>query len=318
MFDGKGRMTHPNGDIYQGQWREGKACGKGIFLDQQGSMYEGEWLNDLYHGKGVENWNYNKIVYTGDFVEGQKTGKGKFEFDGNVYEGDFVEGKFSGKGKYIFAKTGQVYVGDFEDNNMHGKGKMIWTNGTSYEGDFKQGKMEGVGQRSYENGDKYDGEWLEDMRHGQGVYFNAAEKKELSGKFEYDQFVPEEPEEPVTSPWGNMRKVVVNTENQKFRTDVRRSTFKKADPNMSNARSQALYSNARGHGLHSNDFESHEIRPAQMFNQQEALPNANISLQGHEMTGRKSQRSNKSRKNSNYHSNLNNGHGIDTLSSHNQ
>lgn len=74
LFHGKGRMTHTNGDIYQGEWQEGKACGKGVFIDQQGSMYEGEWKNDAYHGKGTEQWNYNQIVYTGDFVEGQKTG----------------------------------------------------------------------------------------------------------------------------------------------------------------------------------------------------------------------------------------------------
>lgn len=85
LFNGKGRMTHANGDIYQGEWKDGKACGKGTFVDQTGSMYKGEWLNDLYHGKGVETWNYNTIKYEGDFVQGQKTGKGRFEFDNNYY-----------------------------------------------------------------------------------------------------------------------------------------------------------------------------------------------------------------------------------------
>ena len=85
-------MTHTNGDIYQGEWNAGKACGNGVFIDQQGSMYDGEWANDAYHGKGTEQWNYNQIVYTGDFVDGQKTGKGRFSFDGNMYQGDFVDG----------------------------------------------------------------------------------------------------------------------------------------------------------------------------------------------------------------------------------
>ena len=43
-------MTHANGDVYQGLWRDGKAHGFGIFVDQQGSMYSGEWANDMYHG----------------------------------------------------------------------------------------------------------------------------------------------------------------------------------------------------------------------------------------------------------------------------
>jgi hypothetical protein len=68
-------------------------------------MYKGEWLNDLYHGKGIESWNYNTIQYEGDFVNGKKTGNGKFEFSGNVYEGDFQDGQFHGNGKYFFAET---------------------------------------------------------------------------------------------------------------------------------------------------------------------------------------------------------------------
>jgi hypothetical protein len=92
LFEGKGRMTHANGDIYQGEWRGGKANGLGTFVDTNGSMYKGEWLNDVYHGKGVETWNYGSIKYEGEFDEGKKTGKGRFEFDGNYYEGDFADG----------------------------------------------------------------------------------------------------------------------------------------------------------------------------------------------------------------------------------
>lgn len=66
-------------------------------------MYEGDWKDDVYHGKGCEEWNYNKVKYTGDFLNGKKTGKGKFEFEGNVYEGDFLDGMFHGNGKYKFA-----------------------------------------------------------------------------------------------------------------------------------------------------------------------------------------------------------------------
>lgn len=32
------------------------------------------------------------IKYEGDFINAKKTGKGRFEFEGNYYEGDFVEG----------------------------------------------------------------------------------------------------------------------------------------------------------------------------------------------------------------------------------
>ena len=31
-FNGRGRLTHQNGDIYQGDWKEGKAHGLGVFV----------------------------------------------------------------------------------------------------------------------------------------------------------------------------------------------------------------------------------------------------------------------------------------------
>mgnify|MGYP000918978419 FL=1 len=39
-------MTHANGDIYQGNWQDGKANGHGVFVDIEGSMYEGQWKDD--------------------------------------------------------------------------------------------------------------------------------------------------------------------------------------------------------------------------------------------------------------------------------
>jgi len=106
-------------------------------------MYKGEWLNDLYHGKGIESWNYNTIQYEGDFVNGKKTGKGKFEFSGNFYEGDFQDGQFHGNGKYFFVETQSLYEGNFDFNNLTGVGKMSEADGSSYEGDFVKGKFEG-------------------------------------------------------------------------------------------------------------------------------------------------------------------------------
>ncbi len=55
-------------------------------------MEGGGGISDCYHGHGKETWDYNTICYEGDFKEGQKTGKGKFDFEGNSYEGDFING----------------------------------------------------------------------------------------------------------------------------------------------------------------------------------------------------------------------------------
>jgi len=207
QFHGKGRMTHSNGDIYQGQWENGKAQGKGVFVDNLGTMYDGEWLNDQYHGQGCEQWNYNKIIYTGQFIEGRKTGKGKFEFDGNVYEGDFVDGQFHGKGQYKFADSGKVYKGDFYENNMHGQGVMTWTDGTIYEGDFNNGKMDGFGHKKYANGDVYEGEFRDDMRWGEGNFYDAKKAEQRKGMWREDREL-EAVNENIGTPWKNMRKTV--------------------------------------------------------------------------------------------------------------
>ena len=47
MANGKGRMTHANGDIYEGYWKNDKANGKGTFWDTNGAKYEGCWLDDM-------------------------------------------------------------------------------------------------------------------------------------------------------------------------------------------------------------------------------------------------------------------------------
>lgn len=39
-------MTYPNGNIYQGEWVEGKAQGEGTFVKKGTSIYIGQWKND--------------------------------------------------------------------------------------------------------------------------------------------------------------------------------------------------------------------------------------------------------------------------------
>lgn len=141
-------------------------------------MYKGEWLDDQYHGQGVETWNYGAIKYEGEFVEGKKTGKGKFSFDGNYYEGDFVDGQFDGDGKYYFADSGKIYEGDFQENNIIGYGVMLWPDNKRYEGEFINGKMEGKGVMTWPNGNRYNGMWKNDMQHGPGMFYSAKTGKE--------------------------------------------------------------------------------------------------------------------------------------------
>ena len=42
-----------NGDVYKGEWKNGKKSGKGIFTWNSGNIYEGNWINGKRTGNGV-------------------------------------------------------------------------------------------------------------------------------------------------------------------------------------------------------------------------------------------------------------------------
>jgi len=58
-----GRMTHANGDLYEGEWKEDMAHGYGTFLDTKGASYKGYWIKDQQHGQGVESWDNGRTRY---------------------------------------------------------------------------------------------------------------------------------------------------------------------------------------------------------------------------------------------------------------
>ena len=57
--------------------------------------------------------------------------------NGNIkYDGEFINGNREGKGKYIF-ENGEYYIGELKNNLKHGKGIMYYSNGNiKYDGEF--------------------------------------------------------------------------------------------------------------------------------------------------------------------------------------
>lgn len=47
MANGRGRLVHSDGDIYEGDWKDDKAHGIGTYYHADGSKYEGKWKDDL-------------------------------------------------------------------------------------------------------------------------------------------------------------------------------------------------------------------------------------------------------------------------------
>ena len=50
---GRGLQIYKDGSLYEGYWRDGKACGKGRLIHADGDVYVGSWKNDKADGLGL-------------------------------------------------------------------------------------------------------------------------------------------------------------------------------------------------------------------------------------------------------------------------
>ena len=148
--------------------RDKKGIVKGKFITSNGMIYEGEFLKEDKTGKGKKT-SPNGIIYEGEFLEGYLNGRGKMTYpSGAVYEGEFQKGFKTGKGKMTFS-SGVIYEGQLVNICPNGEGKMIWPDGVVYEGEFENGLSEGRGKQTWPDGRTYIGEWHKDQRHGKGT-----------------------------------------------------------------------------------------------------------------------------------------------------
>ena len=184
--NGKGTFIWPNGDKYNGNWKNQKPHGLGTFIWVNGTKYIGDWEFGIQNGQGTVTWT-NGDKYIGGRKNGKADGQGTFIFangitqsgewkNGNLIERDSsgkaigcVEGNCdNGKGTGVWEK-GFKYVGEWKMKNMHGFGIGTWPNGDRYEGDWVNGQRTGQGKYFYSGGGVYTGEWKNNNRHGEGT-----------------------------------------------------------------------------------------------------------------------------------------------------
>ena len=90
----KGVQTFGNGDIYTGDFLDGKKHGYGVLKTQSNRTYDGSWENDLPHGFGVNTFPNGKI-YKGEYKKGKPFGEGQWIYsDGSTYTGKWINGEF--------------------------------------------------------------------------------------------------------------------------------------------------------------------------------------------------------------------------------
>ena len=109
--------------------------GKGKeFLGNQ-KIFVGNFLNGERIGKGKEYDDSGDLIYDGEYLKGERNGHGKEYLFGELqYEGEYKNGKrWCGRGKY-YNNENLVFQGEYRDGKINGKGKEFLNNELIFEG----------------------------------------------------------------------------------------------------------------------------------------------------------------------------------------
>jgi hypothetical protein len=181
LLHGFGLLVSENGEIYRGEFRNGKRNGFGVLLNTGYSNFAGNFVDDQRDGFGLQKW-ISGNSYLGEWSKDKFSGKGKIcYYDGSLYEGDFKNGVKEGKGIYEWP-NGSKYRGDFSNDKFDGYGEMVYSNSDKYEGNWKNDKRNGRGKLKIHGGHEYIGEFKDDLKNGKGMMIYS-DKSKFRGYF---------------------------------------------------------------------------------------------------------------------------------------
>ena len=183
--------------IYEGEILNGKKHGKGKeYFPFDDLRFEGIFINDkiwsgkvyspdenkiyeLKNGKGliVEYTDEKSLIYKGEYLNGERNGKGKEYYCGKlIFEGEYLNGKRNGKGKE-YENNQLVFVGEYLNGERNGKGKMCY-DALLYEGEFLNNKTYGKAKFSYDGELFFEGEMYNNYMFKGKMYRNKKLKFE--------------------------------------------------------------------------------------------------------------------------------------------
>jgi hypothetical protein len=166
---GHGKMVYSDGDVYEGEWKDGVPHGHGKMVYSDGDVYEGEWKDGDPHGHGKQKYS-DGTVYDGNWIDGTPNGHCKVTYaNGNVYDGEFYRQDKNGHGKFTLA-DGTIYNGNWIDGTPNGHFKATYTTGVTYEGESKDGRPHGWGKLTLADGKILEGEWKDGHHQMDGKY----------------------------------------------------------------------------------------------------------------------------------------------------
>ena len=139
---GSGTLSLPDGNKYEGEWKDGERNGRGTYTYHDGSQYIGDFKSGKKHGQGLFIFpNGNK--YEGEWKDENRHGKGTYTWaNGEKYVGEFRDGKFEGEGTFTFPEGGELeghkYEGEWKDDKKHGQGTYFFPDGGKLVGEFRK------------------------------------------------------------------------------------------------------------------------------------------------------------------------------------
>ena len=179
---GSGKAIYANGDIYDGEFLEGKKHGQGQYIfKKQGKSEVDKLIEKLVKEKKADESTDDFIARVSTFLKvGPVVVQTALEYGFYpCYHGDYVRGLRVGQGMMKF-KDSSVYKGDWFQNKRHGQGMMYFLNGDVYSGQWEDGVKHGFGTYRFASGGEYRGEWTKGgFTQGQwimhdGSYFEGA------------------------------------------------------------------------------------------------------------------------------------------------
>ena len=113
-------ILYANGERYDGQTKFNQPNGFGcLYKPQIKKVYEGEFLNGQKHGKGILSLD-NGAFYEGFFQNDLFHGRGYLHTRDFKFEGEFKKGEFDGSGIEIDFNRGQAFEGEWESGKRNG------------------------------------------------------------------------------------------------------------------------------------------------------------------------------------------------------
>ena len=166
MKKGFGKYNFSNGDAYIGNFEANKPNGHGkMDFHFSGNIYEGQWKDGKAIGQGILNVTSEQMVLKGEFWDCLLHGFGQLTSSTMKYIGEFRHGEYDGFGKLEDLVKLHRYVGMFKQDKMDGQGVLMdQKNALLFSGLWKEGKKNGQGKQTNFAADQtITGVWQNDM-----------------------------------------------------------------------------------------------------------------------------------------------------------